>query len=115
MADQSTSTEFKRGFGRPVLLEGLDVGCTAIAKQVSFAGYLDTFAFVRRKKGIDDLLAQRIVALGYTRDDFAPGVFLNAKGDPEGFIRVLGEGGDTGGEDFADHKQWVVIQFYLPG
>ena len=115
MVDQSTSTEFKRGFGRPVLLEGLDVGCTAIARTVSFAGYLDTFAFVRRKKDIDDLLGQRILALGYTRDTLAPGVFMNAAGDPEGFIRILGEGGDRGGKKFEDHKQWVVIQFYLPG
>ena len=40
---------------------------------------------------------------------------MNAAGDPEGFIRILGEGGDKGGKKFADHKQWVVIQFYLPG
>ena len=115
MVDQSTSSEFKRGFGRPALLEGLDVGCTAIAPQPSFAGYLDTFAFVRREKNIDDLLGKRILALGYTRDTLAPGVFMNAAGDPEGFIRILGEGGDDGGKKFEDHQQWVVIQFYLPG
>ena len=44
------------GSGRPALLDGLDVGCTAIAPKASFAGFLDTFAFVRREKGIDDLL-----------------------------------------------------------
>ena len=115
MVDQFTSSEFKRGFGRPALLDGLDVGCTATAPEPSFAGFIDTFAFVRREKNIDDLLGKRILALGYTRDTLAPGVFMNAAGDPEGFIRILGEGGDDGGKKFEDHKQWVVIQFYLPG
>jgi hypothetical protein len=112
MVEQSTSTVFERGFGRPALLEGLDVGCTAIAPAASSLGYVDTFAFVKRRRGILALLEQRILGLGYTG---SYGVYDNAAGDPEGFVRVLGEGGDEPGKAFADHKDWVVIQFYLPG
>jgi hypothetical protein len=116
MVQQSTSSEFKRGFGRPALLDGLDVGCAAVAKQVSFAGYLDTFAFVKRRPGIFPLLHRRILALGYTGlSGPTGGTYDNAAGDPEGFVRILGEAGDTGGSEFAAHTQWVVIQFYLPG
>ena len=114
MGNESTSTVFKSGFGLPELLEGLDVGCTAIARKTSFAGFLDTFAFVRREKNIDDLLSKRILALGYTRDS-VPGVFNNAAGDPEGFIGILGEGREPKETKFADDMQWVVIQFFLPG
>ena len=116
MVQQSTSSTFQRGFGRPTLLDGLDVGCRGVAKRVSLAGYLDTFAFVKRRPGIFALLHQRIVALGYTGPGGPTGgTSANAAGDPEGFVRVLGEGGDTGGQQFRDHKQWVVVQFYLPG
>ncbi|MGI8407987.1 MAG: hypothetical protein ACR2L3_05700 [Actinomycetota bacterium] len=115
MGNESTSTVFKSGFGLPVLLDGLDVGCTAIARKPSFAGFFDTFAFVRREPNIDDLLSKRIVALGYTRDSLAPGVFINAAGEPEGFIRILGEGREPKETKFAEDMQWVVIQFFLPG
>ena len=116
MVQQSTSSEFKRGFGRPALLDGLDVGCSAVAKEVSFAGYLDTFAFVKRRPGVFPLLHKRILALGYTGlGGSTGGTYVNAAGDPEGFVRILGQGGDTGGGGFEDHTQWVVVQFYLPG
>ena len=116
MVQQSTTSEFKRGFGRPALLDGLDVGCSAVVRKVSFAGYLDTFAFVRRRPGIFPLLHRRILALGYTGlGGPTGGIYNDAAGDPEGFVRILGEAGDTTGGDFADHKDWVVVQFYLPG
>ena len=67
------------------------------------------------ERPLDGLLSTRILDLGYTADSLAPGVFLNAAGEPEGFIRILGEE-EVEPEDttFADAMQWVVIQFYLP-
>ena len=71
---------------------------------------------MRRRPGIFALLHRRILALGYTGlGGPTGGIYNNAAGDPEGFVRILGEAGDTTGRDFADHKDWVVVQFYLPG
>lgn len=90
------TTTFVQGFGLPALLDGLPVGCAGVAPEVSFAGYIDTFAFI----SVPDpatldataiTLDQRILGLGYTADPFVANVYLNTAGDPESFLGLLSD------------------------
>lgn len=117
MSNSSTSTTFVPGFGLPALLDGLPVGCAGVAPAVSFAGYLDTFAFISvpdpaARDAAAVTLDQRILGLGYTADQFAANVYLNAAGDPERFLRLLSDDDES---ELADAETWPVVHFYLSG